>query len=155
MYIEEYNSSLFYRVFSDFLFCIILGLSLLEGRNQEELVEEWKIKVLPTYLLGAVVWIPAQIINFKLISPQFRVAYVASFVLLEVNVLCVFKRLSPESLSNVLLEYFESNNKGNNADFKEPVSITEPRSADDTECMSAVTRKEAIQGEEKPKESIK
>ena len=127
----------------------------MEGRNQQELVEEWKIKVLPTYLLGAVVWIPAQIINFKLISPQFRVAYVASFVLLEVNVLCVFKRLSPESLSNVLLEYFESNNKGNNADFKEPVSITEPRSEDDTECMSAVTQKEAINGEEKAKECIK
>ena len=127
----------------------------MEGRNQEELVEEWKIKVLPTYLLGAVVWIPAQIINFKLISPQFRVAYVASFVLLEVNVLCVFKRLSPESLSNVLLEYFDFNTKENNADFKEPVSITEPRSADDTECIVDVTQKEAIQGEEKAKESIK
>ena len=125
----------------------------MEGRNQEELVEEWKIKVLPTYLLGAVVWIPAQIINFKLVSPQFRVAYVASFVLLEVNVLCVFKRLSPESLSNVLLEYFESNNKENNADFKEPVLITEPRNSDDTECMSAVTPKEAIQKEEKAGEN--
>ena len=121
----------------------------MEGRNQEEIVEEWKIKVLPTYLLGAVVWIPAQIINFKLVSPQFRVAYVASFVLLEVNVLCVFKRLSPESLSNVLLEYFESNDKENNVDFKEPVLITEPRNSDDLECMSAVTPKEAIQKEEK------
>ena len=118
----------------------------MEGRNQEELVEEWKIKVLPTYLLGAVVWIPAQIINFKLVSPQFRVAYVASFVLLEVNVLCVFKRLSPESLSNVLLEYFESNKKANNADFKEPVLMTDPRNSDDTECMSVVTPKEAIKG---------
>ena len=121
----------------------------MEGRNQEELVEEWKIKVLPTYLLGAVVWIPAQIINFKLVSPQFRVAYVASFVLLEVNVLCVFKRLSPESLSNVLLEYFESNNKENKADFKEPVLITEPRNSDDTECMSSVTPEDAIKKEEK------
>ena len=124
-------------------------MSLLEGRNQEELVEEWKIKVLPTYLLGAVVWIPAQIINFKLVSPQFRVAYVASFVLLEVNVLCVFKRLSTESLSNVLLEYFESNTKANNADCKEPVLIRHPRHSDDTERMSAVTPKEAIQEEKK------
>ena len=127
-------------------------MSLLEGRNQEELKEEWKIKVLPTYLLGAVVWIPAQIINFKLISPQFRVAYVASFVLLEVNVLCVFKRLSPESLSNVLLEYFESNNKANNADCNEPVLIRHPRNSDDTERMSAVTPKEAIKGEENAEE---
>ena len=127
----------------------------MEGRNQQELVEEWKIKVLPTYLLGAVVWIPAQIINFKLVSPQFRVAYVASFVLLEVNVLCVFKRLSPESLSNVLLEYFESNKKANNADFKEPVLMTDPRNSDDTECMSDVTPKEAIQGEDKAKEGTK
>ena len=127
----------------------------MEGRNQEELVEEWKIKVLPTYLLGAVVWIPAQIINFKLISPQFRVAYVASFVLLEVNVLCVFKRLSPESLSNVLLEYFDFNTKENNADFKEPVLMTDHRNSDDTECMSDVTPKEAIQGEDKDKEGTK
>ena len=127
----------------------------MEGRNQQELVEEWKIKVLPTYLLGAVVWIPAQIINFKLVSPQFRVAYVASFVLLEVNVLCVFKRLSPESLSNVLLEYFESNKKANNADFKEPVLMTDPRNSDDTECMSDVTPKEAIQGEDKAREGTK
>ena len=127
----------------------------MEGRKQQELVEEWKIKVLPTYLLGAVVWIPAQIINFKLVSPQFRVAYVASFVLMEVNVLCVFKRLSPESLSNVLLEYFESNKKANNADFKEPVLMTDPRNSDDTECMSDVTPKEAIQGEDKAKEGTK
>ena len=127
----------------------------MEGRNQQELVEEWKIKVLPTYLLGAVVWIPAQIINFKLVSPQFRVAYVASFVLLEVNVLCVFKRLSPESLSNVLLEYFESNKKANIADFKEPVLERQPHNSDDTQCMSAVTSKEAIKGEENAEESTK
>ena len=128
-------------------------MSLLEGRNQEELKEEWKIKVLPTYLLGAVVWIPAQIINFKLVSPQFRVAYVASFVLLEVNVLCVLKRLSPESLSNVLLEYFESNDKANNADIKESVLIRQPRKSDDTECMSSVTPKEEIQEGEKTNEN--
>ena len=127
----------------------------MEGRNQEELVKEWKIKVLPTYLLGAVVWIPAQIINFKLVSPQFRVSYVASFVLLEVNVLCVFKRLSPESLSNVLFEYFDSNNKATNADFKEPVLIRQPRNSDDTECMPAVTSKEAIKGKENAEESTK
>ena len=127
----------------------------MEGRNQQELVEEWKIKVLPTYLLGAVVWIPAQIINFKLVSPQFRVAYVASFVLLEVNVLCVLKRLSPESFSNVLLDYFECNNKSTNADFKEPVLMTDPRNSDDTECMSDVTPKEAIQGEDKANEGTK
>ena len=74
---------------------------------------------------------------------------------MEVNVLCVFKRLSPESLSNVLLEYFESNKKANNADFKEPVLMTDPRNSDDTECMSDVTPKEAIQGEDKAKEGTK
>ena len=130
-------------------------MSLLEGRNQEELIDEWKIKVLPTYLIGAVVWIPAQIINFKLISPQFRVAYVASFVLLEVNVLCVFKRLSSDSSSNVILDYFESNNKANNADFKEPVLQKQPPNSDDTDCMSAVNLKEAIQDEEKANENTR
>ena len=123
--------------------------------KDEEVARDTQLHEAYRSLLGAVVWIPAQIINFKLVSPQFRVAYVASFVLLEVNVLCVFKRLSPESLSNVLLEYFESNKKANNADFKEPVIMTDPRNSVDTECISDVTPKEAIQGEDKAKEGTK
>ena len=73
--------------------------------------------------------------------------------MLEVNVLCVVKRLSPESLSNVLLEYFESNDKANNADFKESVLIRQPRKSDDTECMSSVTPKEEIQEGEQTNEN--
>ena len=41
-------------------------------------------------------------INFKVIAPQYRVAYVASFVLVEVNVLCVVRQFSPENISTKL-----------------------------------------------------
>ena len=38
-------------------------------------------------------------INFKVIAPQYRVAYVASLVLVEVNVLCVVRQFSPENIN--------------------------------------------------------
>ena len=38
-------------------------------------------------------------INFKVISPQYRVAYVASLVLVEVNVLCVVRQFSPKNIN--------------------------------------------------------
>jgi hypothetical protein len=85
----------------------------LEGRKKDEILEEWKLKVLPTYILGAVVWIPAQIINFKLISPQYRVAYVACLVLLEVNILCVVKRFSPDNINKKIEQYCGNSVNGN------------------------------------------
>ena len=70
---------------------------MLEGKSRERIYEDWKYKALPTYLIGTVLWIPAQVLNFKVVPPQFRVAYVASFVLLEVNVLCFVRKFSPEN----------------------------------------------------------
>jgi len=81
------------------------GLSLLEGGSREQIYEDWKFKVLPTYLIGTVLWIPAQVINFKIISPQYRVAYVASLVLVEVNVLCVVRQFSPENINTKLMSF--------------------------------------------------
>ena len=70
----------------------------MEGCAKEEIVTEWKVKVLPTYLVATVVWIPLQIANFKFILPQYRVAVVAILTLLEVNVLCIVKRYSSQNL---------------------------------------------------------
>ena len=56
-------------------------------------------------MLGAIVWIPLQVINFKIISPQYRVAYVASLVLLEVNILCVIQKFSPDNINKKIRQY--------------------------------------------------
>ena len=72
---------------------------MLEGRSREQIYEDWKFKVIPTYLIGTVLWIPAQVINFKIIAPQYRVAYVASLVLVEVNVLCLVRKFSSDNIS--------------------------------------------------------
>ena len=44
-------------------------------------------------------------INFKVIAPQYRVAYVASLVLIEVNVLCVVRQFSPENINTKLASF--------------------------------------------------
>ena len=80
---------------------------MLEGRSREQIYEDWKFKVLPTYLIGTVLWIPAQVINFKVIAPQYRVAYVASLVLVEVNVLCVVRQFSPENMNTKLASFID------------------------------------------------
>lgn len=80
----------------------------MEGRTNDEIAEEWKVKVLPTYLIATIFWIPAQIINFKMIPAQYRVAYVAALTLLEVNILCVIKRCSSQKLIQ-RLEHFGIN----------------------------------------------
>ena len=79
---------------------------MLEGKSRELIYEYWKYKVLPTYLIGTALWIPAQVLNFKIVPPQFRVAYVASFVLLEVNVLCFVRKFSPENVTTKMTSFF-------------------------------------------------
>ena len=75
---------------------------MMEGRTNDEIAEEWKAKVLPTYLIATVFWIPAQIINFKIIPTQYRVAYVATLTLLEFNILCIIRRYSSQQLAQSL-----------------------------------------------------
>ena len=60
---------------------------------------------MPTYLFGTVLWIPAQVINFKVVAPQYRVAYVASLVFVEVNILCVVRKFSPESVNSTMTSF--------------------------------------------------
>ena len=77
----------------------------MEGRTREEIAEEWKAKVLPTYLIATVFWIPAQIINFKIVPTQYRVAYVATLTLLEFNILCIIRRYSSQQLVQSLQHF--------------------------------------------------
>ena len=110
---------------------------------KNEILEEWKLKVLPTYFIGALVWIPAQVINFKLISPQYRVAYVASLVLLEVNILCVVKKFSPDNISRKIQQYC-----GNTQHHKENHNRHSDHGIDNSKTLH-IRNGEVKKGEEK------
>jgi hypothetical protein len=40
-------------------------MAFLEGKRGREMFEEWRSKVLPTFVLGSCFWIPAQAANFR------------------------------------------------------------------------------------------
>lgn len=67
-----------------------VGMSALEGKR--DLLEEWRKKIIPTFLTASVFWIPAQLINFKFLPPQARVLFVGTCQVIWVSILCWFKR---------------------------------------------------------------
>jgi Mpv17 / PMP22 family len=40
-------------------------MAFLEGKRGREMFDEWRSKVLPTFVLGCCFWIPAQAANFR------------------------------------------------------------------------------------------
>ena len=68
-------------------------LNLLEGKRWHETKNELKVKLLPTFVLGAGFWIPAQTINFRFIPPHMRVSYIAFCTFIELNILAFIKHL--------------------------------------------------------------
>lgn len=74
------------------------GMSYLEGK--ENLLEEWRAKMGPTYVLAMAFWLPAQTFNFLYIPPDRRVLFIAACTFVELNGLCILKRIQPHSTSN-------------------------------------------------------
>lgn len=72
------------------LFVFFVGMSILEGK--ENIFEEFKRKFWPTYKLSCCFWLPAQAINFALLPPYTRVAFVGAASFVWVNILCFIKR---------------------------------------------------------------
>eukprot|EP00092_Neocalanus_flemingeri_P060274 GFUD01072229.1.p1 GENE.GFUD01072229.1~~GFUD01072229.1.p1 ORF type:complete len:178 (-),score=33.05 GFUD01072229.1:212-745(-) len=67
-----------------------IGMSLLEGKP--DITKEFREKALPTFVANLGFWIPAHVINFRLIPPAGRVVYIGICSLLWVNFLCAVKR---------------------------------------------------------------
>ena len=59
----------------------------------EESLAELRKKLVPTILSTTAFWVPAQTINFRFISPKYRVIYLAGCTFVEFNILAIFKRL--------------------------------------------------------------
>jgi len=68
-----------------------IGSSFLEGKK--DVFGEWRSKFLPTYLVAMAFWIPMQCINFTFVSPERRVLFIAACTFVELNGLCLFKRM--------------------------------------------------------------
>ena len=71
----------------------IAGMAFLEGKRGSDVFDEWKSKVLPTFVLGSCFWIPAQSANFRLVPPKYRVTVIGCLTFVELNCLCLFRRI--------------------------------------------------------------
>ncbi|XP_073836889.1 mpv17-like protein [Musca autumnalis] len=66
------------------------GMAVMEGADDKFL--ELKQKFLPTFERSCMFWLPAQLFNFVLIAPRFRVIYMGVCGFIWVNILCWIKR---------------------------------------------------------------
>lgn len=60
--------------------------------KKQDLLQECKQKIAPTFTTSCLFWLPAQAVNFLLVPPAFRVTYVGTCAFAWVNILCWFKR---------------------------------------------------------------
>ncbi|XP_076029491.1 mpv17-like protein [Oratosquilla oratoria] len=67
-----------------------VGMSFMEGKK--DLFEEWRKKIIPTFVTASGFWVPAGLINFRYLPPQARVVFVGSCQVVWVSILCWFKR---------------------------------------------------------------
>ena len=70
------------------------SINFLQHKNHERSIEAAKNKVVKTYLIGMLYWGPLMTINFKYLSPQSRVIFVAIATYIEMNGLCIVSRSS-------------------------------------------------------------
>ncbi|XP_015042569.1 mpv17-like protein isoform X2 [Drosophila miranda] len=68
------------------------GMSIMEGCD--DILLELREKFLPTFVRSCIFWLPAQVLNFSLVAPRFRVIYMGVCGLIWVNILCWIKRQS-------------------------------------------------------------
>ena len=71
-----------------FYYCI----SYLEHRSHERAKKDTKDVLAKTYVVGTLYWMPLMALNFKYLSPQSRVIFVAMASYIEMNGLCLMSR---------------------------------------------------------------
>ena len=72
--------------------CIFFSfMGKLEHKTNEECAKEIKKKFLPTYLTACLFWTPAQVINFLIVPPIYRILYVSTMSFLWLTILSAIK----------------------------------------------------------------
>ena len=69
------------------------SLSLLEHKDHERAKNDTKNVLGKTCVIGALYWVPLQFYNFKYLSPQSRVVFIAMATYIEMNGLCLMSRV--------------------------------------------------------------
>merc|ERR1740139_215132 len=65
-------------------------MSVMEGK--EDIFDECRQKLLPTWLTASAFWLPVQAVNFFLVPARARLVYVSCCCLVWDNAMCIFKR---------------------------------------------------------------
>ena len=73
-------------------------INVMAGESIQVAWDELKKKLFPTMAATAVFWVPAQIVNFRLVPPRLRVVYMALCTFVEFNILAVFKKWDGKSI---------------------------------------------------------
>ena len=84
-------------------------MSWLEGKDN--VLSEWKDKFLPTYAVGLSLWVPAQLLNFLLVPPAYRVIYIAVISFFEINILCFIRKISYDDILDFTARFTKSRSK--------------------------------------------
>ena len=69
------------------------SLSLLEHKDHERAKYDTKNVLGMTCVIGALYWVPLQFYNFKYLSPQSSVVFIAMATYIEMNGLCLMSRV--------------------------------------------------------------
>lgn len=69
-------------------------MSIMEGKS--DIFEEYRNKIVSTFSKSCMFWLPAQCINFALISPLYRVTYTGCCSFAWINILVWLKRQTLE-----------------------------------------------------------
>ncbi|XP_057654891.1 mpv17-like protein isoform X2 [Diorhabda carinulata] len=70
------------------------SMSIMDGKK--DIFEECRQKFIPTYKTSCLFWIPAQLMNFILVPPIYRVIYIGTCSFVWINILCYLKRQKVE-----------------------------------------------------------
>jgi len=75
---------------------IIFFTAMAWFEGQQDITKEFREKFQKTYTTSCAFWLPAQALNFKLVPPQYRIAYNGACGFIWANLLCLLKREGEE-----------------------------------------------------------
>jgi len=80
-----------------------VGMSALEGKRGQAMLDELRQKGLKTFFLDCCYWLPVQYLNFKFVPPWLRVSYIGVTTFIWLNILCYIKAMPSPQTKVVLM----------------------------------------------------
>ncbi|GAV01022.1 hypothetical protein RvY_11798 [Ramazzottius varieornatus] len=86
-----------------FQFAFFWSMGTLEGKSWKEVCEEYRSKFLTVFLADCALWVPMQCINFRFVSPKFRILFISCTFVVWNTFLSYFKHQEYPSRAAVLI----------------------------------------------------